>query len=261
MLLSFYNLSTTFELSILVESFFRYRLRLAVYLFDRILSSFLSFSSRIIKFYSSAAPQKKKKKKDFYKSKLILTRIIYRIIFYFLQVEELLSSKVLYSKFQTYVSIQDISIDFSPPSFNSLQLIQLTKFLSRFLSPFENFDKDISKFVLSNFICDKKRKKKLSRRRNFLLRPVWESSNWSSFETEFSDQQTIKQTLSSSRTKPRKIDSIRIDEKRNDSRFQSGKRERKTKSRRSKSRSRSRNVGLMCNGAACAGVKKQDRDV
>lgn len=63
MLLSFYNLSTAFELSILVESFFRYRLRLAVYLFDRILSSFLSFSSRIIKFYSSAAPQKKKKKR------------------------------------------------------------------------------------------------------------------------------------------------------------------------------------------------------
>lgn len=260
MLLSFYNLSTAFELSILVESFFRYRLRLAVYLFDRILSSFLSFSSRIIKFYSSAAPQKKKKKKDFYKSKLILTRIIYRIIFYFLQVEELLSSKVLYSKFQTYVSIQDISIDFSPPSFNSLQLIQLTKFLSRFLSPFENFDKVRSSFCRILFVI-KKEKKKLSRRRNFLLRPVWESSNWSSFETEFSDQQTIKQTLSSNRTKPRKIDSIRIDEKRNDSRFQSGKRERKTKSRRSKSRSRSRNVGLMCNGAACAGVKKQDRDV
>lgn len=260
MLLSFYNLSTAFELSILVESFFRYRLRLAVYLFDRILSSFLSFSSRIIKFYSSATPQKRKKKKDFYKSKLILTRIIYRIIFYFLQVEELLSSKVLYSKFQTYVSIQDISIDFSPPSFNSLQLIQLTKFLSRFLSPFENFDKVRSSFCRILFVI-KKEKKNFPEEETFFFAPFENPRIDRVSKRSFPINKQSNKPFRRVGRNPEKSILFESMKSATIPDFNPGKRERKTKSRRSKSRSRSRNVGLMCNGAACAGVKKQDRDV
>lgn len=222
MLLSFYNLSTAFELSILVESFFRYRLRLAVYLFDRILSSFLSFSSRIIKFYSSAAPQKKKKKKRFLQIETYFNSnyLSHNILF--------LTSRRTFIVESFILQVSNLRIDsryidwFFSPFFQFVTIDTINKVFIALSFAFRKF-RQSSKFVLSNFICDKKRKKKLSRRRNFLLRPVWESSNWSSFETEFSDQQTIKQTLSSSRTKPRKIDSIRIDEKRNDSRFQSGK--------------------------------------
>lgn len=105
----------------------------------------------------------------------------------------------------------------------------------------ENFDK-VSK-ILSNFICIIKKTFPNQLKGNFLSRLVRESS---SFETSFP---LSKSVLFENRSNAQRFE-ISIESKRK-------KGERKMSSRRSKSRSRSRNVGLVCNGAACAGVKRQ----
>lgn len=112
----------------------------------------------------------------------------------------------------------------------------------------ENFDK-VSK-ILSNFICNKKNiPESIERKLSFSPR-----SRILEFRNKFSDQRSNQWSLSKSvlfenRSNAQRFE-ISIESKRK-------KGERKMSSRRSKSRSRSRNVGLVCNGAACAGVKRQ----
>lgn len=112
----------------------------------------------------------------------------------------------------------------------------------------ENFDK-VSK-ILSNFICNKKNiPESIERKLSFSPR-----SRILKFRNKFSDQRSNQWSLSKSvlfenRSNAQRFE-ISIESKRK-------KGERKMSSRRSKSRSRSRNVGLVCNGAACAGVKRQ----
>lgn len=113
----------------------------------------------------------------------------------------------------------------------------------------ENFDK-VSKIFVEFYLYNKKNiPESIERKLSFSPR-----SRILEFRNKFSDQRSNQWSLSKSvlfenRSNAQRFE-ISIESKRK-------KGERKMSSRRSKSRSRSRNVGLVCNGAACAGVKRQ----